>query len=157
MESYKQMWMILRNGLSMKIREYEQADNIAGLDDYGLTELDAWEGIMQEIEGLERQLEENNRAEEKALDFAEKNGLDIDESYPRSDWWKFRDERDSFRKQRDELINDMAEVKRKAEAYNKIKEAADNERLNGFVLYDNDSFIDRLRHVFDEMEANHEG
>lgn len=60
-------------------------------------------------------------------------------------------------KERDKIINDMSEVKRKAEAYNKIKEAADNERLNGFVLYDNDSFIDRLRHVFDEMEANHEG
>lgn len=65
-------------------------------------------------------------------------------------------ERDSFRKQRDELINDMAEVKRKAEAYNKIKEAADNQRLNGFVLYDNDSFIYKLNCVFDEMEFNHE-
>ena len=42
-----------RNGLSMRIREYRQAD-IAGLDDYALTELDAWEGIMQEIEGLEK-------------------------------------------------------------------------------------------------------
>lgn len=29
-------------------------------------------------------------------------------------------ERDSFRKQRDELINDMAEVKRKAEAFDDI-------------------------------------
>ncbi|NAM70079.1 hypothetical protein EX259_11190 [Staphylococcus epidermidis] len=118
MESYKQMWMSLRNGLSMKIREYEQADNIAGLDDYGLTELDAWEGIMQEIEGLERQLEENNQAEEKVLEFAEKNGLDIDESYPRSDWWKFRDERDAYKKQRDELIKDIAELRRKLEACN---------------------------------------
>lgn len=31
-------------------------------------------------------------------------------------------ERDSFHKQRDELINDMAEVKRKAEAFDEIKE-----------------------------------
>ncbi|MEB5827142.1 hypothetical protein MXE62_02915 [Staphylococcus haemolyticus] len=61
-------------------------------------------------------------------------------------------EGNDYKRQRDELINDMADIKRKAEAYNKIKEAADNERLNGFVLYDNDSFIDRLRHVFDEME-----
>lgn len=30
-------------------------------------------------------------------------------------------ERDSFHKQRDELINDMAEVKRKAEAFDEIK------------------------------------
>ena len=61
MENYRQMWMSLRNDLSMRIREYRQADNIAGLDDYALTELDAWEGIMQEIEGLERELEENNQ------------------------------------------------------------------------------------------------
>lgn len=35
---------------------------------------------------------------------------------------KVRKERDSFRKQRDELINDMAEVKKKAEAFDEIKE-----------------------------------
>lgn len=84
MENYRQMWMSLRNGLSMRIREYRQADNIAGLDDYALTELDAWEGIMQEIEGLERQLEENNKSKEN------------------------------------ELINDMAETKRKAQAFDEI-------------------------------------
>ena len=33
---------------------------------------------------------------------------------------KAKRERDSFRKQRDELINDMAEVKRKAEAFDEI-------------------------------------
>lgn len=32
-----------------------------------------------------------------------------------------KEERDSFRKQRDELINDMAEVKRKAEAWDEIE------------------------------------
>lgn len=31
-------------------------------------------------------------------------------------------ERDAYKKQRDELINDMAEVKRKAEAFDEIKE-----------------------------------
>ncbi|MCI2885868.1 hypothetical protein FH114_02315 [Staphylococcus hominis] len=34
----------------------------------------------------------------------------------------YKEERDSFRKQRDELIKDMAEVKRKSEAFNEIKE-----------------------------------
>jgi len=68
---------------------------------------------------------------------------------------KAKRERDSFRKQRDELINDMAEVKRKVEAYDKIKEAADSEKLNGYLLYDNERFIDRLCYVFDEMEAEH--
>lgn len=61
-----------------------------------------------------------------------------------------------YKRQRDELINDMAKVKRKAEAYDKIKEAADSEKLNGYSLYDNERFIDRLCHVFDEMEAEHE-
>lgn len=61
-----------------------------------------------------------------------------------------------YKRQRDELINDMQNVKRKAEAYNKIKEAADSEKLNGYLLYDNERFIDRLCHVFDEMEADHE-
>ncbi|MCG2362358.1 hypothetical protein K4Q22_10180 [Staphylococcus epidermidis] len=69
---------------------------------------------------------------------------------------KVKRECESFRKQRDELINDMAEVKRKARAFEEIKEAADNEKLNGFVLYDNDSFIDKLNYVFNETEAGHE-
>ena len=34
---------------------------------------------------------------------------------------KVKRERDNFRKQRDELINDMAEVKRKAKAFDLIK------------------------------------
>lgn len=33
----------------------------------------------------------------------------------------YKEERDSFRKQRDELINDMQNVKRKAEAFDEIK------------------------------------
>lgn len=57
---------------------------------------------------------------EQLLEFIKNKDLDLDESYPRSDWWKFRDERDSYKKQRDELINDMAEVKRKAEAFDEI-------------------------------------
>lgn len=69
---------------------------------------------------------------------------------------QLKQERDAYKRQRDELINDMAEVKRKAEAYDKIKEAADSEKLNGYLLYDNERFIDRLCHVFDEMEAEHE-
>lgn len=34
----------------------------------------------------------------------------------------YKEERDAYKKQRDELINDMAEVKRKAEAWDKLKE-----------------------------------
>lgn len=70
---------------------------------------------------------------EQLLEFIRNNDLDWDESYPRSDWWKFRKERDSFRKQRDELINDMAEVKRKAEAFDEIVNAVD-ESANSYEL-----------------------
>lgn len=70
---------------------------------------------------------------EQLLEFIRNKDLDLDESYPRSDWWKFRNERDSLRKQRDELINDMAETKRKAEAWNKLKE----ERINDYKKYSN--------------------
>lgn len=38
-------------------------------------------------------------------------------------------ERDSFRKQRDELINDMAETKRKAEAFDEIDDLIVNGTL----------------------------
>lgn len=54
--------------------------------------------------------------------------LDTKEYYElQSDIWfneccKRMKERDAYKKQRDELINDMAEVKRKAEAFDEIKE-----------------------------------
>ena len=46
---------------------------------------------------------------------------------------KVRKERDSFRKQRDELINDMTEVKKKAEAFDEIVNAVD-ESANSYEL-----------------------
>ncbi|AUJ73385.1 hypothetical protein SE1UMMC_03080 [Staphylococcus epidermidis] len=66
---------------------------------------------------------------EQLLEFIRNKDLDLDESYPRSDWWKFRDERDSYKKQRDELINDMAETKRKAEAFDEIDDLIVNGTL----------------------------
>lgn len=47
---------------------------------------------------------------------------------------KAKRERDAYKKQRDELINDMEEVKRKAEAWDKLKE---------YVLDRNEAFSDR--------------
>ncbi|MFW3528823.1 hypothetical protein [Staphylococcus caprae] len=58
---------------------------------------------------------------EKILEFIRNNKLDVDGAYPRSDWWRFKQERDNFKKQRDELLKDMAEVKRKAEAWIDLK------------------------------------
>lgn len=66
---------------------------------------------------------------EQLLEFIRNKDLDLDESYPRSDWWKFRDERDSYKKQRDELINDMAETKRKAKAFDEIDDLIVNGTL----------------------------
>ena len=45
----------------------------------------------------------------------------------------YKEERDSFRKQRDELINDMAEVKRKAKAFDEIVNAIE-ESANSYEL-----------------------
>lgn len=45
-------------------------------------------------------------------------------------------ERDSFRKQRDELINDIADIKRKAEAFDEILEITEEDCwAEDFVVY----------------------
>ncbi|OFM39945.1 MULTISPECIES: hypothetical protein [Staphylococcus] len=49
-------------------------------------------------------------------------------------------ERDSFRKQRDELINDMAEVKRKAEAFDEVLNCPGGSAMD--VAYHVDKIID---------------
>lgn len=63
---------------------------------------------------------------------------------------QLKQERDSFCKQRDELINDMAEVKRKAEAFDEILEIAEEdcwaEEFTAYVF----QIIDNYK------EANHE-
>lgn len=88
---------------------------------------------------------------EQLLEFIRNNELDLDESYPRSDWWKFRNERDSLRKQRDELINDMAETKRKAEAFDEILEITEEDCwAEDFAVY--------ISQVIDKYkEVDHEG
>ncbi|XWX34430.1 hypothetical protein EXQLCQDZ_CDS0070 [Staphylococcus phage PG-2021_5] len=81
---------------------------------------------------------------EQLLEFIRNKNLDLDESYPRSDWWKFRDERDSYKKQRDELINDMAEIKKKAEAFDEI----DNLIINGTLKNrEPDAIFQNICHV----------
>lgn len=76
-------------------------------------------------------------------------------------------ERDAYKKQRDELINDMAEVKRKAEAFDGINKLKDNIKFIKDVslshaneepvnqeMYWVHSLMDSL---LEELEANHEG
>lgn len=53
MNNYEKMWVSLRSSLNTKIRQYQNADCVTGLDELAETELDAWEGVIQEMEGLE--------------------------------------------------------------------------------------------------------
>ena len=57
MDSHEKMWISLRNSLNTRIRQYQNADCVTGLDEIAETELDAWQGIVQEMEGLERKFE----------------------------------------------------------------------------------------------------
>ena len=66
---------------------------------------------------------------------------------------KAKRERDSFRKQRDELINDMAEVKRKAEAFDEIAVTVLSE--DNDVIKNMNNIVTKI--VINNLEANHEG
>lgn len=59
-------------------------------------------------------------------------------------------ERDSFRKQRDELINDIPEIKRKAKAFDEIKEM-----INWFEEiepYEFKTQVVRVRRIIDDLK-----
>ena len=73
-------------------------------------------------------------------EYIRNNKLDVDESYPRSDWWKFKQQRDAYKQQRNELIEDMAklrernaELEKKANAFDEIVNAVD-ESANSYEL-----------------------
>ena len=57
----------------------------------------------------------------------------------------YKEERDSFRKQRDELINDMAEVKRKAEAFDEIAVT---------VLSEDNDVIENMNNIVTKIVIN---
>lgn len=82
---------------------------------------------------------------EQLEEYIRNNKLDTDESYPRSDWWKFKQKRDEYKQQRDELIKDIAKLRernvaleRKAQAFDfinnsyttEIEQAIKNKELN---------------------------
>lgn len=52
----------------------------------------------------------------------------------------YKEERDSFRKQRDELINDMVETKRKAKAFDEILNCSGGSAMD--IAYYVDKIID---------------
>ncbi|EHR87264.1 hypothetical protein [Staphylococcus epidermidis] len=70
---------------------------------------------------------------------------------------KAKRERDSFRKQRDELINDMAKIKKKAEAFDEI----DDLIIDGILKHSEpDAIFRNVYHIiinFKERNSNVEG
>lgn len=58
MNDYELMWRNLKNDIKEKIREYQIADNVTGLDDYAEIEADTLDGVIQIMEGLEREYKE---------------------------------------------------------------------------------------------------
>nr|WP_290126114.1 hypothetical protein [Staphylococcus epidermidis] len=64
---------------------------------------------------------------------------------------KVRKERDAYKKQRDEIINDMAETKKKAEAFDEILEITEEDCwAEDFAVY--------ISQVIDKYkEVDHEG
>lgn len=64
----------------------------------------------------------------------------------------YKEERDEYKKQRDELINDIADIKRKAEAFDEIK--ANLYHVFDLEKYDTLDYKDcqTLREIFEEVE-----
>lgn len=107
----------------------------------------------------------NRPTKETLMKFARRHALDIDGYYQdekERDPHKreidaivrqlkaVRKQRDSFRKQRDELINDISEIKRKAKAFNEIKEM-----INWFEDIRPCEFetqVVRVRRIIDDLE-----
>lgn len=88
-------------------------------------------------------------------EYIRNNKLDVDESYPRSDWWKFKQQRDAYKQQRDELIKDIAQLReRNAELEKKAK--AFDEILNcaGGNSMDVGDDINRIVDEYYEEEQN---
>lgn len=61
-------------------------------------------------------------------------------------------ERDSFRKQRDELINDMAKVKRKAEAFDLIRNSYTTEIEQAIKNKELNQCLFLLEQILDDLE-----
>ncbi|MGS0644636.1 hypothetical protein [Staphylococcus hominis] len=72
---------------------------------------------------------------------------------------QLKQERDAYKKQRDELINDMAEVKRKAEAFDEIKanlyHVKDLKPWETLDEKDHEFLRDIFNEIPSDWEANH--
>ncbi|WRW34721.1 hypothetical protein CF5_0028 [Staphylococcus phage CF5] len=72
---------------------------------------------------------------EQIEEYIRNNKLDIDESYPRSDWWKFKQRRDELIKDIAKLRERNAALERKAQAFDEVKNNIKEELDSYSVLY----------------------
>lgn len=61
MDEYKKAWNGLKMSIKMRIMEYQHADAVTdGLSYENEIEMDVWGGILQEMEGKEREIKERD-------------------------------------------------------------------------------------------------
>ncbi|MCM3071000.1 hypothetical protein M3554_12155 [Staphylococcus warneri] len=85
-------------------------------------------------------------------EYIKNNKLDVDESYPRSDWWKFKQQRDAYKKQRDELIKDIAQLRERNVALEKKAQAFDEIALT--VLSEDSDVIKNMNNTVTKIVIN---
>lgn len=64
----------------------------------------------------------------------------------------YKEERDEYKKQRDELINDIADIKRKAEAFDEIVEI-----YNDIDNFSDSELMDAIEDKIDDLDDDYEG
>lgn len=89
---------------------------------------------------------------EQLEEYIRNNKLDTDESYPRSDWWKFKQQRDAYKKQRDELIKDIAQLRERNVALEKKAQAFDEIALT--VLSEDSDVIKNMNNTVTKIVIN---
>ena len=96
---------------------------------------------------------------EQLEEYIRNNKLDTDESYPRSDWWKFKQQRDKYKQQRDEykqqrdeLINDIAQLRERNAELEKKAKAFDEIALT--VLSEDNDVIKNMNNTVTKIVIN---
>lgn len=85
-------------------------------------------------------------------EYIRNNKLDVDESYPRSDWWKFKQQRDAYKQQRDELIKDIAQLRERNAELEKKAQAFDEIALT--VLSEDNDVIKNMNNTVTKIVIN---
>lgn len=89
---------------------------------------------------------------EQLEEYIRNNKLDTDESYPRSDWWKFKQQRDAYKKQRNELIKDIAQLRERNAELEKKAQVFDEIALT--VLSEDNDVIKNMNNTVTKIVIN---